>query len=73
MEQDINLKFDEAIEKLEKELTNEIPSGCAEATMRHFLKILGTEEALIDNIMIPLSGGLGGYKSEKGWFGPCGQ
>lgn len=23
-------------------------------------------------MMIPLSGGLGGYKSEKGWFAPCG-
>jgi C_GCAxxG_C_C family probable redox protein len=72
MEHDINLKFDEAIEKLKKDLPNEIPSGCAEATMRHILKILGTEEALIDNIMISLSGGLGGYKSEKGWPGPCG-
>jgi C_GCAxxG_C_C family probable redox protein len=70
--QDIMLKFDEAIEILEKELPNEIPSGCAEATMRHVLNILGIEERLIDNIMIPLSGGLGGYKSEEGWFGPCG-
>jgi C_GCAxxG_C_C family probable redox protein len=71
-EQDINLKFDNALKQLEKELPNEIPGGCAEATMRHFLNILGIEEELINNIMIPLSGGLGGYKSEKGWFGPCG-
>ncbi|MFX1480087.1 MAG: C-GCAxxG-C-C family (seleno)protein [Promethearchaeota archaeon] len=72
MELDIIIKFDEAIEKLENELPNEMVSGCAEATMRHILKILGIENALIDNIMIPLSGGLGGYKSEKGWTGPCG-
>lgn len=72
IEQDIISKFDKAIEKLEKELPNEIPSGCAEATMRHILNILGMEETLINNIMIPLSGGLGGYKSEEGWFGPCG-
>ena len=72
IEKDIILKFDEAIEKLEKELPNEIPRGCAEATMRHVLNLLGIQETLIDNIMIPLSGGLGGYKSEKGWCGPCG-
>ena len=72
MEQDIFSKFDKVLEKLEKDLPNEIPGGCAEATMRHILSILGMEEILIDNIMIPLSGGLGGYKSEEGWFGPCG-
>ncbi|NHJ19712.1 MAG: C_GCAxxG_C_C family protein [Candidatus Lokiarchaeota archaeon] len=72
MEQDIFLKFDEAIQKLEKNLPNEMPSGCAEATMKNILNILGMEETLIDNIMIPLSGGFGGYKSEEGRFGPCG-
>jgi C_GCAxxG_C_C family probable redox protein len=72
MEQDIFLKFDDAIQKLEKNLPNEMPSGCAEATMKHILNILGMEEPLIENIMIPLSGGLGGYKSEEGKFGPCG-
>ena len=70
--EDIDLKFDKAIEELEKNLPKEMPSGCAEATMKNILKILEIEDIRINNIMIPLSGGLGGYKSEKGWFGPCG-
>ena len=70
--EDMNSKFDKALEELEKTLPKEMPSGCAEATMRNVLKILGTEDTRINNIMIPLSGRLGGYKSEKGWFGPCG-
>ncbi|MFW9971011.1 MAG: C-GCAxxG-C-C family (seleno)protein [Candidatus Odinarchaeota archaeon] len=72
VEQEIDIKFDEAIKKLENDLPKEMPGGCAEATMRHFLNVLGIEDELINNIMIPLSGGLGGYKSEKGWAGPCG-
>lgn len=69
---EIDLKFDEALEHLKESLPKESPAGCAEATMRNILNILGIEEQLINNIMIPLSGGLGGYKSEKGWSGPCG-
>jgi hypothetical protein len=40
--------------------------------MRHVLNLSGMEETLIDNIMIPLTGGLGGYKSKEGWCGTCG-
>ena len=69
---DIDSKFDEALEQLKESLPKETIAGCAEATMRNILSILGIEEGLINNIMIPLSGGLGGYKSEKGWSGPCG-
>jgi len=70
--EDMNSKFDKALEELEQTLPKEMPSGCAEATMRNVLKILGIEDTRINNIMVPLSGGLGGYKSEKGWLGPCG-
>ncbi len=69
---DIDSKFDDALEHLKESLPKEMPAGCAEATLRHIFNVLGIEEQLINNIMIPLSGGLGGYKSEKGWSGPCG-
>lgn len=72
MEGDINAKFDEALKQLEENLPKTTPAGCAEATLMNILSILGIEDGLINNIMIPLSGGLGGYKSEKGWCGPCG-
>ncbi|MEJ2295577.1 MAG: C-GCAxxG-C-C family protein, partial [Candidatus Lokiarchaeota archaeon] len=69
---DIDDKFEKAIDELKDSLPKEMPAGCAEATLGHILKILGTEDQMINNIMVPLSGGLGGYKSQKGWFGPCG-
>ena len=69
---DMDSRFDEALEQLKESLPNEMVAGCAEATMRHVLNILGIEEQLTSNIMLPLSGGLGGYKSDKGWSGPCG-
>ncbi|MFX1427671.1 MAG: hypothetical protein ACFFBE_14545, partial [Promethearchaeota archaeon] len=69
---DLDSKFDELLEDLTKNLPKQMPAGCAEATLRNILKVLGIEDNLINNIMVPLSGGLGGYKSEKGWFGPCG-
>jgi C_GCAxxG_C_C family probable redox protein len=69
---DINSKFDELLVHLKDSLPKEIPGGCAEATMRYITSVLGIEEQLINNIMVSLSGGFGGYKSEKGWSGPCG-
>jgi len=72
IEGDIEAKFDEALKELEESLPKSNPAGCAEATLTNILKILGIEEELINNIMIPLSGGFGGYKSEKEWCGPCG-
>ncbi len=71
-ESDISAKFDKAVKDLEESLPKSFPAGCAEATLTNILKILESDEELIHNIMIPLSGGLGGYKSEKGWVGPCG-
>lgn len=75
MEKKINdTTFDEALKQLEELLPKMSPveGGCAEATLISILGILGIEDGLINNIMIPLSGGLGGFKSEKGLFGPCG-
>ena len=69
---DIDAKFEKAIDELKDTLPKEMPAGCAEATLGNILKILGTEDQTINNLMVPLSGGLEGYKSQKGWFEPCG-
>ena len=71
---DIDSRFDKALKQLEELLPKANPAegGCADATLSSILNILGIEDNMINNIMIPLSGGLGGYKSDKGWSGPCG-
>jgi C_GCAxxG_C_C family probable redox protein len=69
---DIDSKFDNLLDDLTESLPKEMPAGCAEATLRNILKVLDIEDELINNIMVSLSGGLGGYKSEEGWSGPCG-
>ncbi|NHJ21406.1 MAG: C_GCAxxG_C_C family protein [Candidatus Lokiarchaeota archaeon] len=73
MEQDINRKFDEKIKDLEKTLpkmTN--GANCAELTLTSVLEVLGIKNGVINNLIIPLAGGFGGYKSKKGWQGACG-
>ncbi len=74
MKGEIDFKFDEALKQFEEILPKADPTegGCADATLGCILSVLGIEDNFINNIMLPLSGGLGGYKSEKGWFGPCG-
>ena len=73
MEQDINAKFDEKIKELEEKLPKmRAGANCAELTLTSVLEVLGIENGLINNLMIPLAGGFGGYKSEKGWQGACG-
>jgi hypothetical protein len=74
MKGEFDKKFDEALKQFEEMFPKANPTegGCADLTLRSILGILGIEDNLINNIMIPLSGGLGGYKSEKGWYGPCG-
>jgi len=74
MKGEIDIKFDEALKQFEEIFPklNPMEGGCAEATLTGILKILGIQDGLINNIMIPLSGGLGGYKSEKDWSGSCG-
>ena len=71
---DINTKFDEKIKELKKILPtiNPADGGCAEITFTSILDILGFQNGIFNNLMIPLSGGLGGYKSKEGWSGPCG-
>jgi C_GCAxxG_C_C family probable redox protein len=71
---EIDKKFDEALKQFEEMFPkiNPAEGGCAEATLTGILNILGIQDGLINNIMIPLSGGLGGYKSEKGLYAPCG-
>ena len=74
MKGDIDTKIDEALKQFEEMFPkiNPTEGGCAEATLTGILNILGIQDGLINNIMIPLSGGLGGYKSEEGLSGPCG-
>jgi len=71
---DINAMFDEKIKDLEKILPKMKPAQgrCAEITFTSILDILGFQNDIFSNLMIPLCGGLGGYKSKDGWAGPCG-
>ena len=67
MKQDINAKFDEKIKELEEKLPKmTVGVNCAELTLTNILDVLGIKNGLINNLMIPLAGGFGGYKSEKG-------
>jgi C_GCAxxG_C_C family probable redox protein len=73
MEQNINAKFDEKIKDLEEKLPKmTVGVNCAELTLISILDVLGINNGIINNLMIPLAGGFGGYKSEKGWQGGCG-
>ena len=73
MEQDINAKFDEKIRELEEKLPKmTVGVNCAELTLTSVLDVLEINDGVINNLMIPLAGGFGGYKSEKGWQGACG-
>lgn len=65
--------FAEKIKALETSLPN-LRKGvnCAELTLSNILDILGIENGLLNNAIIPLAGGFGGYKSKKGWQGACG-
>ncbi len=70
----INAKFDEKLRELNKFLPTANPAegGCAEITLTSILEILGIQGGVINNTMIPLSSGFGGYKSQTGQAGPCG-
>jgi C_GCAxxG_C_C family probable redox protein len=65
--------FEERINSLAKSLP-ELRKGvnCAELTLKNVLDILNIENGLLNNAVIPLAGGFGGYKSQKGWQGACG-
>ncbi len=72
-EKDYKFMFDEKIKDLEKTLPK-MKEGvnCAELTLTNILDIIGLHNGVYNNMMIPLAGGLGGYKSQKGWMGACG-
>jgi len=70
---DITVKFDDKI----KELENLLPKlregiNCAELTFTSILDILGIDNYLFHNLIMPLAGGFGGYKAKDGWQGACG-
>lgn len=69
----LNEMFDEKLKELEKTLPDlKGFANCAELTLTSVLDILGIDNYIFHNLVIPLAGGLGGYKSKKGWQGPCG-
>jgi C_GCAxxG_C_C family probable redox protein len=73
MEQTLNDRFDEKIKELEEKMPKMGAwANCAELTLTSVLEVLGIENGVINNLMIPFAGGFGGYKSVRGWQGPCG-
>ncbi|WXG42564.1 MAG: C-GCAxxG-C-C family protein [Promethearchaeati archaeon SRVP18_Atabeyarchaeia-1] len=66
-------RFNQKIKNLEISLPA-LKKGvnCAELTLTSILDILGVDNILFHNAAIPLASGFGGYKSKKGWMGPCG-
>lgn len=74
MGDDLYAKFDEKIKELKEKLPNMVSgANCAELTLTSVLEILGLQDDVYHNIIIPFGGGFGGYKSKKGWMGPCGS
>ncbi|MHA2281569.1 MAG: C-GCAxxG-C-C family protein [Promethearchaeota archaeon] len=73
MDNDLDAKFDEKIKELKEKLPKMVSGiNCAELTLTSVLEILGLQDYVYNNLIIPLAGGFGGYKSKKGWMGPCG-
>ena len=73
MDNDINSKFDNKIQELEKELPDlTVNVNCAELTLTNILDVLGIDNYIFHNVAKPLAGGFGGYKSKNGWMGACG-
>ena len=73
MLQDIDKRFDEKIKELNESLPKlKVGANCAELTLTSVLDLLGIDSHIFHNLAIPLAGGIGGYKSKKGWQGACG-
>ena len=72
---EINERFNDKIKNLEETipyLKGDV--NCSALTLTTVLEILGIPELksfYFNNLAIPLAGGFGGFKSEKGWNGPC--
>ena len=74
MRNDMDARFEEKIKELKEKLPNmSLGANCAELTLTSVLEILGLHDNVYNNIIIPFAGGFGGYKSKKGWIGPCGS
>ncbi|MFW9823021.1 MAG: hypothetical protein ACFFE4_08810, partial [Candidatus Thorarchaeota archaeon] len=71
--EDINSRFDAKVKELEDYLPD-MKSGanCAELTLTSVLQVLKMDNYIFHNIIKPLAGGFGGYKSKEGWMGACG-
>ncbi len=72
----INTRFDERIKYLEKALPKlEGEINCASLVLTNIISILEIPEIeafYFNNLVIPLAGGFGGFKSMKEWKEPCG-
>jgi C_GCAxxG_C_C family probable redox protein len=74
MDNNLDVKFDKKIKELKEKLPNMVSgANCAELTLTSVLEILGLQDYIYNNLIIPFGGGFGGYKSKKGWMGPCGS
>jgi C_GCAxxG_C_C family probable redox protein len=70
---DIFVQFDDKIKELEEKIPRlENERNCAVLVLTNILKILGLNNLYFHNLAVPLAGGFGGFKSLKGWKGPCG-
>jgi C_GCAxxG_C_C family probable redox protein len=70
---EIEKKFDERIENLKKSLPHLEGSNCATLTLKNILEVIGVEKNhYFNNLIFPLAGGFGGFKSINEWRGPCG-
>ncbi|MFX0104382.1 MAG: C-GCAxxG-C-C family protein [Candidatus Hodarchaeota archaeon] len=76
VKKDLASKFEERIKKLEETLPKlEGEKNCAALTLTNVVDVLGISEVnsfYFNNLAVPLGGGFGGFKSIKGWKGPCG-
>jgi hypothetical protein len=72
-EQNFKNLFAEKVKDLQETLPNlRKDVNCAELTLSNILDILGIKNGILNNAIIPLAGGFGGYKSREGWQGACG-
>ncbi|MFX1259287.1 MAG: C-GCAxxG-C-C family (seleno)protein, partial [Promethearchaeota archaeon] len=69
----INERFDKKIKILKQSLPKmKEDINCAALTLTNILNVIGLDTFYFNNLAIPLAGGYGGFKSIKGWKGPCG-
>lgn len=70
---EIEKRFDERIDELRKSLPHLEGSNCATLTLINILDLIGVEKNHhYNNLIFPLAGGFGGFKSMNNWHGPCG-